>query len=358
MKAPDVNDYLVQKICAYKGRTYKVRDNGAVCRLPKDEGRLSKWDNVWTFGTKREENGYMFLTGNISIHQIVCTAFHGAPADPSLVVDHKDTNHCNNRPENLRWVTKLENILNNPITKAKVELVCGSIENFLKNPGLLYGHESEHKNFSWMRTVSKEEGERSLKRMSEWAAKPKEERMPKGKGMGEFIFSKEDQDFVRSWNGGQLLPEQKTWAQQKAEIEAENQRRYEVEHSLKDSLTPGAKQLDWATPTEFPQTPAVMSDNPLRDYLSCLSKGVVYCKNRFGDSLVYAVDLADDGSHIAVVTEIPGVTNYALSEVYFLDGVFVHKSLRTFFTEEGANKYFTLSLGRKWTGGEVMEDYC
>ena len=74
--------------------------------------------------------------------------------------------------------------------------------------------------------------------------------------------------------------------------------------------------------------------------------------------MVYAADLSEDGSHIAVATEIPGVTNYALSEVYFQDGVFVHKSVRTFFTEEGANKYFTLSLGRKWTGGEVMEDNC
>lgn len=29
-----------------------------------------------------------------------------------------------------------------------------------------------------------------------------------------------------------------------------------------------------------------------------------------------------------------------------------------FFTEDGANKYYTLSLGKEWTGGDVMEDYC
>lgn len=358
IETPNINDYLLQKTCEYKGRTYLVRDNGAVCRLPKEDGRLSKWDNVWTFGKLRGDNGYMYLTGNITIHQIVCTAFHGAPDDPQLIVDHIDINHCNNRPENLRWITRLENILNNNITRAKVELICGSVEAFLENPSLLYGHESEDKNFSWMRAVSKAEAERSLKRWNEWAAKPKEERIPKGKGVGEFIFSDEDQDFVRSWNGGQLLPEQKTWAQQKAEIEAENPRRYEEEHSLKDSLTPGAKQLDWATPTEFPQIPQNLIATPLQDYLARLPKGAIYARNRWGDSSVYDAALAEDGSHLAVVTEITGVTNYALSEVTFENGFFVHKSIRTFFSEEGAQKYFTLSLGREWSGGDVLEDFC
>ena len=34
------------------------------------------------------------------------------------------------------------------------------------------------------------------------------------------------------------------------------------------------------------------------------------------------------------------------------------ESIRTFFSEEGAEKYYTLSLGKEWTGGDVMEDYC
>lgn len=190
-----LNLYDEVRECEYKGRRFFVRDNGAVLRLPKETGPFSKWDNVWTFGTKRKDNGYMYLTGNITVHQIVCTAFHGLPEDPQMIVDHIDTNRCNNRPENLRWITRLENILNNPITRAKVELICGSIEAFLRNPSLLYGHESEDKNFSWMRTVTKEEGMRSLRRWKIWAEKPQEERKPKGIGAGEFLFS-EEQEFI------------------------------------------------------------------------------------------------------------------------------------------------------------------
>ena len=356
METPDVNDYLDQRQCEYKDRTYLVRDNGAVCRVPKEDGRLSKWDNVWTFGKKREDSGYMYLTGNISIHQIVCTAFHGVPKDPQLIVDHIDTNRCNNRPENLRWVTKLENALNNPVTRKKIIFHCGSVEAFIENPSLLHG-KALSSDISWMRTVTRKEAEICRRNIERWAAIDSAP-SNSGKGVGDYIFSDEDQDFVRSWNGGQLLPVPKTWAQQKAEIEAENLRQYEEEHGLKASLTPGALQLDWATPTEFPQIPQNISSTPLQDYLARLTKGTIYARNRWGDSLVYGAAMAEDGSHLAVVTEIPGATNYALSEVTFENDLFVHKSIRTFFSEEGAQKYFTLSLGREWTGGEVLEDFC
>lgn len=37
---------------------------------------------------------------------------------------------------------------------------------------------------------------------------------------------------------------------------------------------------------------------------------------------------------------------------------YIHKNIRTFFTEDGAMKYYTLTLGQEWTMGDVMEDYC
>ena len=50
----------------------------------------------------------------------MATAFHGEPPTKEHVVDHIDTNKQNNRPENLRWVTRLENILLNPITAKRI----------------------------------------------------------------------------------------------------------------------------------------------------------------------------------------------------------------------------------------------
>lgn len=355
---PMLNEFTREEVCVYKGRRYYVRDNGAVYRQCKEDGIKRKWDEEWTFGKFDPNTGYM-LIGQERVHRIVCTAYHGEPVEDRNVADHIDTNRRNNRPDNLRWVTKLENTLNNPITRAKVELICGSIEAFLANPSLLYGHESENPNFKWMRAVTKEEADRSLKRWSEWAAKPKEERMPKGEGVGEWIFSEEEMKAAARWSGGsRYTGSYNSYAEHIAAVEAENQRIYEEQYGLKDSLTPGAKQLDWKTPTEFPLIPQHISDTPLQDYLARLSKGAIYTRNQWGESPIYDAAMAEDGSHLAVITEISGVTNYALSEVTFQDGFFIHESIRTFFTEEGAQKYFAESLGREWTGGDVPEDYC
>ena len=68
--------------------------------------------------------------------------------------------------------------------------------------------------------------------------------------------------------------------------------------------------------------------------------------------------MAEDESHLAVVSEKSVVTHYALIEKNFESGFFVHKSTRTFFSEESAQNYFTESLGREWTLGDVLEDYC
>ena len=75
-------------------------------------------------------------------------------------------------------------------------------------------------------------------------------------------------------------------------------------------------------------------------------------------SEVVKAEISLDQNHIAVITTTSGVTNYALTEVKYDSGYYIHESIRTFFSEEGAEKYYTLSLGKEWTGEDVMEDYC
>ena len=130
-----INDYKEVKECTYKGELYYVRDNGAIMRHSR-AGKKVRWDDgQWTFGIKHK-TGYMML-GLHRVHIIVATAFHGARDSKIYVVDHIDTNRCNNRADNLRWFTRLENILNNEITRNKITYLCGSIEEFIKNPKIL-----------------------------------------------------------------------------------------------------------------------------------------------------------------------------------------------------------------------------
>ncbi|MBP3764705.1 MAG: HNH endonuclease, partial [Bacteroidaceae bacterium] len=107
-----IDQYNETRECDYKGEHYSVRDNGAVMRHARVGKRIRKYDNLWTLGNPNKHNGYLLLVDN-PIHRIVATAFHGNCPGKNYVVDHIDTNRRNNRPENLRWVTRLENILNN-----------------------------------------------------------------------------------------------------------------------------------------------------------------------------------------------------------------------------------------------------
>ena len=116
MPADLLDQYERQVEIEYLGEKYLVRDNGAVCRPSRPGGRKRQLDDAWTFGRPSDSTGYMYISSHV-VHRIVALAFHPSPSDQH-VVDHIDTNRRNNRADNLRWVTRLENLLLNPVTLA------------------------------------------------------------------------------------------------------------------------------------------------------------------------------------------------------------------------------------------------
>ena len=131
-----------------------------------------------------------------------------------------------------------------------------------------------------------------MKRWSEWAAKPVEERKHKGQGVGEWIY--EDEKTVKPVsNRPRYAGPYVSWAEDKAAVEEINRQQHELDYGLKDSLTPGAKQLNWKTPTEFPMIPTEISSTPLQDYLSRLTKGAIYTRSHWGESPVYDAAMAE-----------------------------------------------------------------
>ena len=150
----NIEDFNQEVECVYKNERYSVRDNGVVLRHCQENKRPRPTDNQWTFGKLNEKTGYMEIAA-VRVHRIVASAFHGEPPTKEHVVDHIDTNKRNNRPENLRWVTRLENVLLNPITAKRITYVCGSVENFLSNPEK-YRDKFSEPNLSWMQAVTAE----------------------------------------------------------------------------------------------------------------------------------------------------------------------------------------------------------
>lgn len=60
-----------------------------------------------------------------------------------------------------------------------------------------------------------------------------------------------------------------------------------------------------------------------------------------------------------VLTEgLSSVKPWGLTKITMEGEYFVHTSERACFKEDGGLKYFTLAMGREWTGGEVFDDFC
>lgn len=126
-----------------------------------------------------------------------------------------------------------------------------------------------------------------------------------------------------------------------------------------ESLTTGAVQRNWRTPTEFPCCPAKISDAPLEDYLKNLQIGKIFSKNQYGQSKITQFGLSKDKNTIAVQTYTEGgVKSLFVAKITFENNLFVHTNDGSYFSDEGADKYYTLALGKEWTGGDVFDDYC
>jgi HNH endonuclease len=307
----------------YRGELYLVRDNGSAFRRARVGARRRRLDEIWTFGAFNRHSGYLEISSQV-VHRIVASAFHGPRPSSEYVVDHIDTNRQNNRPANLRWVTRLENILLNPITLARIEFSYGSLDAFFANPGA-----APVPNWEWMRTVTKEEAEQYKKRLLGWARKGQ---VRKGGKLGEWIFKH---------------------ALKSPVVEISEPRPRDM-----PSLTAHAVQRHWRTPTAFPQCPLSVSAEALNDYLERLPKGTLFARNAHGDSYVEEAAIGPDGN-LSVVCRVPkGIQDWTHARVFVEGATFCHEAGGTFFTLQGAMKAHCKAIGAPFDASEDCIDDC
>ncbi len=380
MTAVDIDDYCREVECTYDGERYSVRDNGAVFRHIRKGKRQRPTDARWTFGKPNAKTGYMEIA-SVRVHRIVATAFHGSPPTAEHVVDHIDTNRRNNRPENLRWLTRLENALLNPITVKRIEFICGSIEAFLEDPSSLR-HGALDRNIAWMRTVSPQEAQACRERMHLWANSDKPS---SGGSLGEWVFKPiPAQD--KATEASAISPQVAQACKEHMQLVAANDKPVfakPVENEKVDTTrvsirrqtpialheppalvmakTQGAAQRNWRIPSEFPCCPQEPGEEPLVTYAQNLKPGTTFARNDFSETVVLEAALTDDGQSLWVICEQRQenpVKPWAVAQITYEDGLYVHTSRGTFFSKEGADKQFCLARGLEWTGEESIDDYC
>ncbi|WP_372922523.1 HNH endonuclease signature motif containing protein [Roseovarius sp.] len=307
-----INTYSETRTCTYKSDTYDVRDNGAILRRRRPSGRHRQLDDFWTYGKKNINTGYAFF-GSEPVHRIVATAFHGEPPTRQHIVDHIDTNRMNNRPGNLRWITKLENILLNPITLKRIIEAYGSVEDFFADPSKpkvspLPGQ------FDWMRTVSASEAAASRSKLEGWANGTKSS---SGGGLGEWLFEH------RSQIEPPKLPQ------------------------ITRSLTEGALQANWVTPSRFPLCPKQGSGGSLEDYSSSLKFGETFASNEHCKSFVVegCRDRLSDCVIVVCRLENVPLNNWGITTIYLHEGSFVHENKSVFNNLIEAMEVYAAGVG-------------
>lgn len=307
-----INTFTEIRTCAYKEDTYDVRDNGAILRRRRTNGRHRKLDNYWTFGNKNEKTGYAIF-GSDPVHRIVATAFLGEPPTKQHIVDHIDTNRMNNRPENLRWITKLENILLNPITLKRIVEAYGSVEDFFADPSKPKSQALPNQ-FSWMRTVSVDEAAASRRKLEDWANSSKS---VSGNGLGEWLFEHRNQVEPPK------LPK------------------------ITSSLTEGALQANWFTPSEFPLCPKMSERGSLQDYASALRFGEIFSHDKYGRSFIVEGGSDYKSNCIVVVCRIENapISNWGITTIYRHEGNFIHENKGTYINLVEAVEIYAAGIG-------------
>ena len=249
----------------------------------------------------------MYL-GSHRIHIIVATAFHGENDSKKYVVDHIDTNRSNNRKENLRWLTRLENALLNPVTVKKIEYLCGGdITKFLKDPSCLRNVAPKNQDVAWMRTVSSEEAKNAYTNVMRWASKQ----------------NTYNSNYTRNDNINKNVDTEKSWIFEKANKSFQID---EIINKFTKAIYPeNALQLDWRTPTRFLCCPVNYGESPIIDYYNALNKNAVFSENRYGAHTVMDAALIEENAAIIVLTknvDLTAVKQYALAKVYYSGGNF------------------------------------
>ncbi|MFH0759852.1 MAG: HNH endonuclease [Bacteroidota bacterium] len=394
--------------CAYRGEIYQIRDNGAIFRHARKNQRLRPKDEKWTFGTINKQKGYLNFASE-AVHRIVATAFLGEPPSDKHVVDHIDTNKQNNRPENLRWVTRLENILLNPISLSRILYLYGSIDNFLSDPSKPLNGTLDQ-NFDWMRTVTKEESENTKTNLLNWA---KEGKIPKGGSLGDWVYyrievhseerieevfrqvekktgiSRQALCFNKAKRGnhydariyaaklldaelslseyeiGKLMGLSPTTVNLYLEISAD---RYsgdyeevrERQFEKRFEITPeNYIQKNWAAQSDFHLCPQEVFDDPIAEYAEQIKANELFFQTSYYHTTIIQSEIIDQGGLLLVLYEISykdREDRWGIMKITFENEKFVHEiipnyngTLDHYFLIDTKNHFYSIVNGTEWS---------
>ncbi len=325
-----IDSYDKEVLCTYDGEMYSVRDNGAILRHSKEGLRKRRNDNIWTFGTVNKANGYLLHSG-VRVHRIVATAFLGEAPSKEHIIDHINTNKQDNRPHNLRWVTKLENIILNPITCKRIMWMTGKpIDYVLQHIEILHDINLSP-DIQWMRSVTAQESKNCYENLLHWAQEDSIPPTEKRGVIGEWIYQRR---FFAECNKDNHLV-----------------------YTLTENAVHDKNRMK--LPSKYPCCPSGEHEHSLEEYLENLKHGALFFKTDYAESLVEEAIIHNDTLIVRTRAADPGaIKKFHVMTIKLINNTFVHELYRSCFHEDSSQKYFTILQNKKWTGGPVFDDFC
>ena len=122
------------------------------------------------------------------------------------------------------------------------------------------------------------------------------------------------------------------------------------------SLTSNALERGWKAPYEFPFCP--QNGGNLKSYFEAIELGEEIAIGKGYSFFVTEKAMNMAGTTICLKTlSESGVKQFGVMTIAMEDGWFIHEG-RSYFQEDGQEKYFTIAKGKEWTGGDVFDDFC
>ena len=91
--------------------------------------------------------------------------------------------------------------------------------------------------------------------------------------------------------------------------------------------------------------PSGMPEKPLEAYLQRMIEGDVFCRNRFGESILVDVGWTPEEDALIVLTNQPnGFKDWYLCGIYVENNHYIHESISSFFYEDEARTEFAFQL--------------
>ncbi|MBD5406452.1 MAG: hypothetical protein HDR56_02400 [Treponema sp.] len=320
----NINNFILEKTCTYKGETYSARDNGAVMRHETECSRKRNIDGTWTFGNL-DDKGFLQIGGE-KINRIVATAFQGVPPNEQYVVFHKNYNSQDNRAKNLCWVTKFEFKILQPNIQSQLRILTNKkIEEILSDIAILQTIDAP--NLNWMKSVTQTEADKCLQKYID------------------LKFSTPQEIEELDWNSLDSRKKVKM-----------------INPDFRESLTPKAVVRGNMIPSYFPCCPQEEAKNPLLAYYEKLQSGNVYYMNSHYKTLILEAAFYEEKQQIIVKCKSgdgeEAIKPWSVGIITFENGFYVHSLYKTCFEKKSADKYFTILQDKEWTGGYVPDDFC